>query len=254
MNQKAKITALFVLLIMSLLVANIAFAEDAPPSIDFEFGDDGDTPPDLDLNGDPVDDGDTPPNINFDTNNTNNNNNNSGSSGSGSGSGSGSSAIRITEHDIFPKGFNPLFTTTTLTFTISEDAVVEVNILNSSNKVVATLMDDEDVDEDEENKVTWDGKSNGAPVTPGTYTYEIIAKDDDLDEEDTEKGTVQIIYATDFEDGSGNVVAGTIDGSVDPQAVLNLQHLESDVSNSGPGVFLYFLFPALGYLTVRIRR
>lgn len=178
MNTKGKLFALLAMLVLlSVSIGSFtAFAEDTPPQIEINFGDDDD------------DDDDDPPNVNINL----------------------GGDIEITSASAFPAGFNPLIADTEISYKVNEDAVVDVKILNLTGTTVVTLVSGKDVTGGTSYTTTWNGTNStgnsGIVVDPGNYTYKVVAKDpSSLEVADTATGTIQIIYNT----TPGNTTPGT---------------------------------------------
>ncbi len=218
----------FLSALMILLSAGsgaVVMAAEEPPSIgdlpsDF-FGDDDDddTPPSLDL-----EEGDTPPSLE-----------------------APAADIEIVSAGVFPVNFNPLTTQTKVTYELSEEADVTVEIVDRSGALVATLVNGETLSGDVEHFVWWDGKNNSGDIVESTnktdarrdYSYKIVARDSGGVVQDTATGAVTVAYVNTVQ--PNNLGANTITTHNNPP---------SQTSQTGPGVLLYLALPAVAGLWV----
>jgi len=82
--------------------------------------------------------------------------------------------------NVSPESFSPngdnVFDTTTFSFSLSEDSVIEAGIYNLQNGLVKTITSNTSVAAENINKYTWDGKDlNGQPCLPGQYIIKVNA-------------------------------------------------------------------------------
>ena len=101
----------------------------------------------------------------------------------------------ITDDEADPAGFNPgNGEETAIKFTLTCSVVIELNIIDSDDKIVVALIDNVEKSATD-HSFSWYGTANnsstGDSVESGTYQYQIIAKDIDSDEEiETEEGSI----------------------------------------------------------------
>lgn len=175
--------------------------------------------------------------------------------------------IRIVDHDVSPKGFNPLVSQTKIEYEISTDAKVKITIRDEDGDTVVTLVNDE-ILEGGEYSVFWNGTdsttSNGDVVEPGKYTYRIQAKNPtNSTVEDSETGNITAVYAVgqvDFEAIPPQTTQQTqtpTTNSVSTQnaATVAVQNATSGQTvGTGPGLAMYALLPFTGYLLSRRKK
>jgi len=168
--------------------------------------------------------------------------------------------LKITDHTVWPKGFNPLLAETKITYEISEDAIIKVKILNDTGVTVVTLIDDEEVDEGKYD-VWWNGtdstEDDGEVVSGGTYHYKILASDPDSEElRDSETGSINVVYtySGDFEGEGDQTTTGEETDTAETEddqnaAIMTMQNTVDGVtSDTGPGILIYSIFPLGGFL------
>lgn len=217
------------------MASNSAFAVDAPPGINVNFDsmfNDGGTDPETGT-GDNL-----PPSVEF------------GNVFANTGTGAeitGSGAIQITQASAYPPAFNPSNgEKTTITYQLSAEGVVELDILDGAEKVVVNLVDDESVLAGQPVSVDWTGTDSatgsGTVVTAGNYKYQIIAKDPtSLQMQSMATGYVQVDSVTDFEEPGDVTDTGYAD--------VTLHNAPpSNTSGTGPEMLVFLLFPIGGYL------
>lgn len=216
-----------------MLASNLTFAADTPPSINFGsniFNSNNETPPGLELEG------------NLFTPNTS-----TGTVITGSG------AVQITQASAYPPAFNPSNgEKTTFTYKLSGNAVVALDILDGSDAIIVTLVDDESVLGNQEVDVDWDGTDSatgsGVVVIAGNYKYQIIAKDAvTLQMQSVATGYVQVASTTDFETPVDVTDTGYTDVTLHNAPPTN-------TSGTGPEMLVFLLFPLAGYLATRKSR
>jgi hypothetical protein len=159
------------------------------------------------------------------------------------------------EADIFPKTFNPKIRNTTISYVISGNARVDIEMLDSRGRRVVMLVNGE-AKSAGDHSVDWDGTntvtSGGEVVGIGAYTYRINAKNPSTNQVmATAQGEVNVVYPT-------NGAPGTPDGngttSPDDNGTIILNNNGPDItSETGPGILLYLLFP-LGGLIFKKRK
>jgi len=225
------------------LLTTTAYADEAPPSLDFGslLGDpqaqQEDAPPSVDIND-----------VLGDQENNNNNNNNNNAS---------SNEIDISANSISPRIFNPTVAETTLKFTINKDARVDVEIKDRVNQTVATLVSNQLLT-DGEYEAKWNGTTNnqrGGTIVPnGDYTYKITAKNPSTGlAKDTATGTVTVRYTVPNQSGTNNFRSPESQNQA--ASTVALQNMSSGrTSETGPAVLLYSIFPLAGWITARRRR
>lgn len=176
----------------------------------------------------------------------------------------GDDDIKILKADAYPKGFNPLVNETQITYKVSATAKLEIKIIDYKGVTIVTLLDNEEI-EAGEHHVWWNGtdstESSGKVVPSGTYVFKVTAKDPESGEvKDIKSGEVNAIYtiagATDGNDFEGqNGDQGQSSAGLtktDLKATVSLQNSSSGVTaGTGPGVLIYLLFPAIGYIFTR---
>lgn len=174
--------------------------------------------------------------------------------------------IEIIDHSVFPLSFNPNLNEVKIEYEISADAVIEVEILDSTGDTVVTLTDNENQDQGE-HFVWWNGTdevdNDGDVVSSGSYEYHIIARDSFGDIADTATGGIQAVYAqpADFEDTTEEVITAPsptpVASTVTAQnnaAIIAMQNSTSGVTaGTGPSTLFYLLFPLSGYFIYRKR-
>ncbi len=149
--------------------------------------------------------------------------------------------------DVSPPTFNPNISNTTITYEISKNAKMDVEILNPNGSRLILLVNNQSKTAGE-HSVSWNGTntnlSGGNVVAKGTYTYRVIAKNTSTGVvEATAQGNINVVYPEDTpqapkapEDPKDN---GTI--------ILQNQGPKA-TSETGPGILLYLLLPLGGFL------
>ncbi|MBL0385938.1 Ig-like domain repeat protein [Tumebacillus sp. ITR2] len=101
-------------------------------------------------------------------------------------------APQITNVSAEPAAINRQ-STSTITYTLSQDANVELDILNASGSLLQRLMNAVPTTAGV-HTVKWDGKnpSTGTPFVDGTYTYVLTATTSDGWTSESAKGTIQL--------------------------------------------------------------
>ena len=171
------------------------------------------------------------------------------------------SSISVKSHSATPSGFNPLIKETKISYKISEDAKVEIKILNSAGAKILTLIDNNLIDSSDDRHVFWNGTdsttSNGDIVPNGTYVYKIIVKNPINDEiTDIVTGDINVVYPV---LANSNTLSPTTTATiqVDPNAfsatVAMQNATEGSTAGTGPGVLIYAIFPLAGLLFRRKR-
>jgi hypothetical protein len=179
------------------------------------------------------------------------------------------SLIKITQHEADPDYFNPTTEETEIEYTISEDAILEITIVNISDQELVKLLDDEEVDEGS-GEIIWlgtDDNTVGGTVLPaGVYKYKIKAKNVDTEAtEDTEEGTVTLAYTEvavegDSEDpesetSTDNTSDSDTGSSSESDAIMAMTNTVSgETSETGPGVLIYSIFPVIGIFVARRKK
>ena len=159
---------------------------------------------------------------------------------------------------------------TKISFELSDRAKVELKILDDDGSRVVTIVDNETINAGE-HFVWWNGtdrtSDSGTVVAPGRYHYKIIAKDPTTSEQKataTDSINVNYAVANDFENrtttdttttttntATNNI--GTTQGQ--NSATMAMQNSTMGATAStGPGVFVYFLFPLGGYFISRKKK
>lgn len=212
--MKTKITFLSTALFLLISASAFAAESDTPPSLDVDEG---------------------PPSLNIEIPNNNNDD-----------------EIEITNVQADPDSFDPIAAFTEIKYEINKDAIIEIKILKPNNDTVVTLIDDEEKDAGEY-EVKWygreDNEEDGDSVPVGNYKFKIIAKNNTTEAtEDTAEGNIEIVATADRPDQP------VTDGN-QPQATMVLQNSATgSVSDTGPGVLIYFLFPLAGYLIAKRKK
>lgn len=226
-----KIYKLISLLILGILMATsfgaIAYAEDdAPPTLIIGVPEEEEAPPSVEIEI-PEEEPDGPPSLGL----------------------SLPDNIRITSHDVYPEGFNPLNTETEISYSISDDAEMTVRIVDEDEDPVVVLVDNEAEDEGA-HTVEWDGaNTSNVLVDPGDYQYEIIAKHPDThDIEDMAEGNITIIYAAAVPPRPAGQQGSGVDQNQSRATVALQNSATGSVSDTGPGIIIYSLLPIAGYI------
>ena len=266
----------------TLFQGNIGADNEEPPPLTFDIGTDSeetqeentDAPPEIDfVSFESEDDPEEPPVEEPEEENNNNNNSDDDDDDPEEPPADEPDEpeieIEITDHNISPKGFNPLVSQTKLEYEISAEAEIEITIENKSGVAVVTLVNDAVLDEGE-HSVVWNGTnsttSNGKVVDPGQYSYKIRARHPDTSElKDTASGTVNLVYAVvqeDFESTpdqpevtSTVSTTGQANTTTQSAATIAMQNTTSGTtSETGPAMAVYAIFPLLGYLLTRKKK
>jgi flagellar hook assembly protein FlgD len=176
-------------------------------------------------------------------------------------SSSNACADPITDDEADPVGFNPgQGEETEVKFTLNCSVLIELNILDSDDEIVVTLIDNVEKSATD-HSLPWYGTANnsssGESVESGTYQYQIIAKDIDSDEElETEEGDINVIVIE--EDPPEEDPPEEDPPEEDPpddEATEVLQNTDDGTtSETGPGILIYGIFPVLGVLYNRKKR
>ncbi|MFH1533411.1 MAG: Ig-like domain-containing protein [Nitrospirota bacterium] len=171
--------------------------------------------------------------------------------------------LEITDHDVFPVQFNPLTNETKISYEISADAKIDINIIDHTGVTVLDLLEDEDV-EAGDYYVWWDGTDGDEVVASGEYTYKIYAKDpNDGEVKDIKSGEVQARYSAlpgDFEDVTEPIATTVTAVTPTPSqsqaaATVSLQSAETGVTaGTGTPVLIYLLFPLGGLFISRKKK
>jgi len=292
MKEIKKNISIFVLSILLLgSVTTVAYADDAPPSLNFgdlldssppsaDLGDvmGDDSPPGVDFGnimGDEANDG--PPGVDF--------GNILGDEAAGADTGDGatpatgndlngdqdgdlgptdSGRLEISRDSISPKIFNPTVADTTLTFRVNQKSRVDVDIRNSMNQSVVKLVSNQLLTAGQY-EAKWNGttdnKRGGKVVPNGNYTYKITAKNPDTGlTKDTATGTVTVKYSTSQDGQSGQKSSrSTINFGSSSQnqaaSTLAIQNRTTGrTSETGPGMLLYGAFPLAGWIAAHRKR
>lgn len=230
-NEHKLISLLILGILMTIGFAAVTYAaDDEPPALTIDIPEDEEAPPSVEINI-PAEEGDTdgPPSLDL----------------------SLPDNIRITSHDVYPEGFNPLNTETEISYSISDDAEMTVKIVDEDEDTVVVLVDNEDEDEGS-HVIEWDGaNTSDVLVDPGDYQYEIIAKHPDTHEiEDMAEGDITVIYTSTTPRPSGQQGSGV--DQIQARATVALQNSATgSVSETGPGILIYGLLPIAGYILAR---
>ncbi|MFA5948292.1 MAG: hypothetical protein WC806_04995, partial [Candidatus Gracilibacteria bacterium] len=168
-----------------------------------------------------------------------------------------SDEIEIVSASVYPKGMNPLVNEAKITYELSAAATVELKIIDSSGRTVVKLVDNEEVDGDQEYFVWWNGTDStaegGKIVLPGKYFFKLTVKTSDGKVADVADGSINIIYATDFENPPLTGPGGP--ATTDPLNVLSLHNNPpATTSGTGPEMFVYLGFPVIGYFVSRKKK
>ncbi len=162
-------------------------------------------------------------------------------------------AAQITNHEAKPAGFNSYEEESTLIrFSINCNVLIELNILDSSNNQVLSIVDNIEKSPNDY-EYSWNGTFNnlrgGAYVSTGQYQYEIIAKDIESGEViDVVKNIINLIVIE--EETKEEVKEANRDA-----ASMALQNTsEGSTAETGPEVLIYTMLPASGVLYHRKRR
>lgn len=233
-----KLTVITAFLSVATCFSIVAQAEEAPPSIiinDSSSANDSEKPPGIIINI--PDDNPPPP----DDNNDDDNNDPDDFEDP-------SNDINITDDDAEPSNFNPAIEHSKISFTLSDEALVEVRIENFDGETVVKLVEDKKVDADD-HYVNWygteDNYEDGEIVRDGTYTYKIIARNPvSKTIEDTADGKITV---------SAFMVPDQVIGNPADQAkatVILQNEFKGQTSKTGPTMIIYFAFP-LAYFFIR---
>lgn len=236
-KTKTKISIVSGIFIMSLFLMQVAKA-DTPPGISNPF----DNPP-------------PPANT---TNNTNNATNNNTTNPANTQQNPPSPTVKISDVTVFPAGFNPTIENTKISYTTSQEALINLTITDSSGQLVATLVNNQDMKAGK-HFTKWAGNRGNIDATiiaPGTYNYKIVAKNIKTNNiEDSKDGTISLIYTP----GTTTVdTARSNDQKINQQqitATLTLNNTKKGkTAKTGPDVLIYGLFPLAGYLITRKKK
>lgn len=241
---------LAILLIAIAIMGNIvAFAEEAPPSFNFETLDEAleeEGTTDAQNNGQNEDD-DAPPGINGDI-----------FTDEDANDATNDEEIDLLSHSVTPVGFNPYNGgEAEISYEIQGSAVVKVDIINSNGVKILTLVDEEN--QSGENSVTWNGTStntaSGSIVTQGNYTYQISLfdpADDSL--VSTAQGEINVNYAAE-NDGADNLSdLDAVDNDQNDAVMATQNDFSGNTAETGPGMLIYLLSPILGYAYVKFKK
>lgn len=178
--------------------------------------------------------------------------------------------VDVYEDGVSKPKFNPEVNSVKVYYKLDHDADVVVEILDSKGKTVVELLDEKQDKKSGLYSVWWEGtkdnKSNGQKVPDGTYTYKITATHPDYPTvQDSEEGPVTVDSnffegTGDFEDLNGGGVQpeqGTLVTTQTPTQIVAAQTLQNattgTTAGTGPGVLIYFLFPAVALAYQRIK-
>jgi hypothetical protein len=257
-----KLNKILFAIAVSALFTGVVHAEDAPPSLDLSGFFNEEPPPQFnpefeeENNNQNAGDEGAPPNVDFDgffdgqdggngenpdvNNDDNGNNNNDGNVNTPNFS------LRITDHQAVPSTFNPLTGETTISYDLSEDARVDVEIFNNDGQRVLYLLRN-DAQDDGDNAIRWEGTTNGRSdgqiVARGNYSYKITAKDPASGiAAATATGNITVQYFANVDnDGSGFSASND-------QNIVALNNTPPEVtSHTGPGVLVYAMCPLFAY-------
>lgn len=156
--------------------------------------------------------------------------------------------INITDDDAEPSNFNPAIEHSRISFTLSDEALIEVRIENPDGETVVKLVEDKKLDDDE-HFVNWygtkDNYEDGEIVRDGTYTYKIIARNPVSETiEDTADGKITV---------SAFMIPDQVIGNPADQAkatVILQNEFKGQTSKTGTAMIVYFAFP-LAYFFIR---
>ena len=74
----------------------------------------------------------------------------------------------------YPNPFNP---TTTIAYSIKDQAHVSLKVYNVAGQLVRTLVNEQQTPQVENFRVTWDGRNDlGSSVSSGVYFYKLVTK------------------------------------------------------------------------------
>ncbi|MFA6917922.1 MAG: hypothetical protein WC285_03770 [Candidatus Gracilibacteria bacterium] len=159
-------------------------------------------------------------------------------------------ALRILTAEVFPIGFNPTITDTKVTYKISGDGFVKLDILDESGVKIVTLLNNEETEKNKSENISWDGtdkaEGDGKIVEPGKYFFKLMAKLSASSAiSDTKTGEINVIYASDFES-----VSNPGNGGSNTNASINNVPIK-ETSGTGPETMVYLILPVIGYFVAR---
>lgn len=165
--------------------------------------------------------------------------------------------IKITNADVFPKGFNPKIGKTKISYELNLKAKIDVKIIDNTGQTVATLIDNQAVDAGKY-YVEWNGTKNnqagGELLGNGSYRFKIDAKNQTSGAiEDTAQGDLSIIYpANTTNPSSVENKTTTTTSSAQAAATVAVQNAQSGkTAETGPGILIYALLPLGAFILKR---